>query len=253
MNLHAPSARPGADVSRVPDREPGPMHAGTVRRTGRSRPRRRLALVIPLGLLMACVAQNPAYDPMGSQEVETTASGGQQTSSSPQPSGSTSTGEAAETAGETSGGNASSGGDTEPPTTGPVSSTDGQDSSGGAVDETAGTGGAAVTLEPSQLGQSCGQRDGCSELGPDVECCEANQCQGTCMVACEDAAECPFEGMGCEHGYCLFPCGDELGGGDEGGDDDDGGDDGGDNDPDADCAPWPGFTCQHGMRFCEND
>lgn len=55
---------------------------------------------------------------------------------------------------------------------------------------------------------------------------------GTCMIPCEDNTDCLFEGTACHHSHCLFPC----------------------NDDDADCAQWPGFTCQHGGNsFCEND
>jgi len=52
------------------------------------------------------------------------------------------------------------------------------------------------------------------------------------MVPCAGVDECPFDGMGCEHGYCLFPC-------DEGDDDD--------------CVDWPSFTCQHGGAYCESN
>ena len=63
------------------------------------------------------------------------------------------------------------------------------------------------------------------------ECCTADECVNTCMVPCIQASECPIEGMGCAHGYCLFPCADN----------------------DADCDEWPGYTCQHGGVLCEND
>ncbi len=86
-------------------------------------------------------------------------------------------------------------------------------------------------LEPIDLGQPCAESDGCTGLGPNVECCAADQCLDTCMVPCSSVDECPFDGMGCEHGYCLFPC-----------------------DANDDCADWPGFTCQHGgPTLCEND
>ncbi len=62
------------------------------------------------------------------------------------------------------------------------------------------------------------------------ECCTAEQCQDTCMVPCDNADECPVDGMGCEHGYCLFPCSE-----------------------DADCLDWPDYTCQHDDTYCELD
>ncbi|MEX1368979.1 MAG: hypothetical protein AB1Z98_37985 [Nannocystaceae bacterium] len=51
------------------------------------------------------------------------------------------------------------------------------------------------------------------------------------MVPCSTEEDCPLPEMGCEHGYCLFPCDDD----------------------DADCAAWPGYTCQHQGLFCEAD
>jgi hypothetical protein len=64
------------------------------------------------------------------------------------------------------------------------------------------------------------------------KCRTADECFNTCMVPCDDPSVCPVTGMGCEHGYCLFPC----------------------KDNDADCLQ-PGFTCQHGppAKWCEND
>jgi hypothetical protein len=47
----------------------------------------------------------------------------------------------------------------------------------------------------------------------------------------DDSDECPVDGMGCHHGYCLFPCDD--------------------NDEDEGCEDWPGFECLHGGDFCE--
>lgn len=89
-----------------------------------------------------------------------------------------------------------------------------------------------MVLEPADLGQDCAASDGCRGLGPDVVCCEEDQCLGTCMVPCGSDAECPFVGMGCEHSFCLFPC----------------------DANDEDCSDWPGFTCQHdGLTYCEND
>ena len=61
------------------------------------------------------------------------------------------------------------------------------------------------------------------------ECCTANDCLDTCMVPCSDVGDCPFGDMGCEHGYCFFPCDDD----------------------DADCAAWPGYSCEHGGTLCE--
>ena len=86
-------------------------------------------------------------------------------------------------------------------------------------------------MDPSDFGQACTANDECAPLGPTVECCAAAQCLGTCMVPCRSVEECPFDEMACEHGYCLFPC----------------------EANDADCADWPGFTCQHGGTLCESD
>ena len=61
-------------------------------------------------------------------------------------------------------------------------------------------------------------------------CCRSLQCLDTCLIFCAlDPGVCPA-GMVCEHGYCLLAC----------------------NDDDADCAAWPGFTCQHDGTACEN-
>ena len=73
--------------------------------------------------------------------------------------------------------------------------------------------------------------DGDCATDADQECCTAEQCLDTCMVPCSGPADCPELDMGCEHGYCLFPC----------------------DDNDADCSPWPGYQCQHSGSFCEND
>ncbi len=86
-------------------------------------------------------------------------------------------------------------------------------------------------LQPADVGQPCRDDRTCTGLGIGAECCSVAQCLDTCMVPCTSLEECPFDGMGCEHGYCLFPCADT----------------------DADCAPWPGATCQHGGLFCEVD
>jgi hypothetical protein len=73
--------------------------------------------------------------------------------------------------------------------------------------------------------------DGDCDMEAGQVCCDAAQCLDTCMVPCMDVKDCPFEDMGCEHGHCLFPC----------------------DDNDEDCAEWPGYTCQHGGQYCEND
>lgn len=85
------------------------------------------------------------------------------------------------------------------------------------------TNNACVTIGFDCLGNS----DNCNA---GEQCCGAAQCQGDCMISCSTAANCPPM-MGCEHGYCLFPC---------------------DND-NTDCAAWPGYTCQHTGSWCEAD
>ena len=80
------------------------------------------------------------------------------------------------------------------------------------------------------LGMAC-MGDGDCDMEAGQVCCDAAQCLDTCMVPCMDVKDCPFEDMGCEHGHCLFPC----------------------DDNDEDCAEWPGYTCQHGGQYCEND
>lgn len=62
-------------------------------------------------------------------------------------------------------------------------------------------------------------------------CCDVPECEAVCMVPCMTVDECPFDGMGCEHGFCLFACAAD----------------------DDDCSSWPGATCQHGGEFCEVD
>jgi hypothetical protein len=78
------------------------------------------------------------------------------------------------------------------------------------------------------LGMPCENDDSC-DVGAGQECCTDSNCIDTCMVPCESIDQCPFDNMGCEHGYCLFEC---------------------DNN-DADCVDWPGYTCEHGGTLCE--
>lgn len=85
-------------------------------------------------------------------------------------------------------------------------------------------------LEPAALGQPCRDDRACAGLGIGATCCTAAECAGTCMVECRSPRACPFDDMGCEHGYCLFPCSEDV-----------------------DCTPWPGATCQHGGQYCEVD
>lgn len=85
------------------------------------------------------------------------------------------------------------------------------------------------TADLSTLGLSCVNTGDCL-AGTVQECCTAPQCRDTCMLPCMDAMDCP-DSMGCEHGYCLFACAND----------------------DAECAMWPGFTCQHGGQLCESD
>lgn len=177
---------------------------------------RRLPL-LALGLLVACVATNPEYDPISSETDPGPSSGTK--GASPPGDGATSSSAMAEDKNSGSSSASAGWGDTEPST-----STGWMTSSG---DTELGD-----PLEPSELGQSCAQSNQCAELGAGVECCETKQCLGTCMVPCTTDDECPFASMGCKHSYCLFPCDDD----------------------DDDCSDWPGFTCQHGGKtFCEND
>ena len=102
--------------------------------------------------------------------------------------------------------------------------------SGGVVGTDSGgsTGGAPITL-----GFACTMDTDCDQAAGE-ECCTANQCADTCMIPCGGPQDCPM-GMGCEHSYCLFECADN----------------------DADCAMWPGYTCQHPQggvnTLCEAD
>jgi hypothetical protein len=116
-------------------------------------------------------------------------------------------------------------------TTGVASATD-SGTTGGMADTgtTDGGGSTGTTGAMVTLGFACMMDSDCNELAGE-ECCDAAQCLDTCMVPCNMPNECPVEGMGCEHGYCLFPC----------------------NDNDADCAMWPGYTCQHQGNYCEKD
>ncbi len=107
------------------------------------------------------------------------------------------------------------------------SATGGSGTAGSATGGTTGTGGSGggtVSFPPGELGGPCLGGDVCN----DGECCSAGQCADTCMVKCQNANQCPEAGMGCEHGYCLYPC----------------------NNNDDDCLQ-PGYTCQHGGLFCE--
>ncbi len=101
--------------------------------------------------------------------------------------------------------------------------------SGGVVGSTGGsTGGDPVTL-----GFACTMDSDCDQAAGE-ECCGASQCADTCMIPCGGPTDCPV-GMGCAHNYCLFECANN----------------------DADCAMWPGYTCQHPQddmnTLCEAD
>lgn len=192
----------------------------------------RRLLVLSLGLSAACLVTNPEHDPMASAGGTSVGSGGASvgSSDSPQDSHSTTADAASGSAATTIGV-----GDTGLGTSGPpTSSTSSEPPSTGGMTTSSSSGGSGETgsgPNPIDLGQSCAKGDGCTELGPNAECCEADQCLDTCMVPCRSVDECPFEGMGCEHGYCLFPC----------------------DANDDDCADWPGFSCEHGGEYCEND
>ncbi len=197
---------------------------------------------MPLGLLVACVSINPAYDPVGEDSdapSDTADSSVESSGSASDQDSTTSAATASESeAGPTSGGaeDTASGpsSPSETSTSGSAAATaatgGSASSSGDGTDET-GTADTEAGVQPSELGQACAQSDGCDALGAGAQCCERAQCLGTCMVACESVADCPFAGMDCAHSYCLFPC----------------------DDSDDDCSDWPGFTCQHGGRLCEND
>ncbi len=183
-------------------------------------------------MLAACVVENPAYDQASDQDAS---DAGASEVSGPAAEVSDTGSQDSMTSGDTGAGttsqDASEGG---PASSGPQQSatSGGTGSTSAITSSTTGGTGTMGPVEPGDLGQACAQSDGCDALGGGVECCEAAQCMGTCMVPCSDDEECPFAGMACHHDYCLFPC-DET---------------------DDDCADWPGFTCQHGGRtFCEND
>lgn len=85
----------------------------------------------------------------------------------------------------------------------------------------------ATTGPDGSMGQPCASVPMCDE---GQSCCRSLQCLDTCLIFCAlDPGVCPA-GMVCEHGYCLLGC----------------------NGDDADCASWPGFTCQHDGTACEN-
>ena len=77
----------------------------------------------------------------------------------------------------------------------------------------------------------CGTDDSLCTGTVGEECCDAAQCDETCARPCNNQGDCPESFLGCEHGYCLFRCDDD----------------------DADCAAFPGYTCQHSGTLCEND
>ncbi len=105
------------------------------------------------------------------------------------------------------------------------SATTSSDSNTGAPSSSSSTG---DPIDP--LGMTCAGDGDCAE-DDGQECCTANECSGLCMVPCSEVSDCPLVDMGCEHGYCLFPC---------------------DNN-DKDCADWPGTVCDHGGTLCESD
>ena len=84
---------------------------------------------------------------------------------------------------------------------------------------------------PDTYGQACAGDDDCSD--PQA-CCTEKQCVDTCATPCDDDTICPV-GTACTHDYCLVQC----------------------NNDDADCAAFPGYTCQHIVMgvttVCEND
>ncbi|MBV1858552.1 MAG: hypothetical protein KUG77_09080 [Nannocystaceae bacterium] len=194
----------------------------------------RLLALVPLGLMVGCLASNPKYDPSASGDATSSGSHGVASAGSSSEGvgvGSTSGADSVSGSGATSSGieQTSSG-------TGALSgaTTSSSSSSTGRTISSSSTGNAdtGVALDPADLGQACGNDKDCSALGVNAECCEADQCAETCMVPCGSVEDCPFDTMGCEHGYCLFPCTLDKG----------------------DCAPWPGFTCQHAdPNYCEND
>lgn len=177
----------------------------------------RHLVLASLGMLAACVAPNPDFNPSAPSRGTSGGSSGPSVESSGEGGASEST--AADTAGQSQGPSESS------------TSIGGSSTGWGSSSSSDGLADTGLGLEPSALGQACAESDGCSELGAGLECCESKQCLGTCMVPCESVDDCPFAGMGCEHNYCLFPC----------------------EDNDDECSDWPGFTCQHGGTFCEND
>jgi hypothetical protein len=80
-------------------------------------------------------------------------------------------------------------------------------------------------------GYPCGTDDSvCTEL-PGEECCTDSHCQGSCFRPCTSNSDCPESYLGCEHNYCLIRCTGNA----------------------SACNPYPGFTCQHGGDFCENN
>ncbi|MGH1349016.1 MAG: hypothetical protein ACRBN8_46215 [Nannocystales bacterium] len=185
----------------------------------------RCAPLLSFGLAVGCLIDNPEHSGLSSTSTSSTSSTasssaevttGSQTSAGTVTEQGTSTTPTA-TTGPESGGVTSSSSPT-------GSST--ESSSSGTVDS------ADSTLEPGDLGLPCAaSSQNCEMLASGAECCTAPECLDTCMVACLVAPDCPFDNMGCEHGYCLFECT---------GDDDD-------------CITWPGFTCQHTATYCEND
>lgn len=187
-------------------------------------------------LVGGCVAPNPAYSPgessgggdgAESQGKVTSGSSKGTTGVGEGSGGATSSSLPPTTSASTHGGTAAD------PTHGPLStSTTGWGSSGGVTSSTSlGSTGRLDTGPPvlEDMGFPC--PGDCEDVYPGAECCEADQCLGTCMLPCEENDECP-PSMLCAHDYCLFQCAD---------------------DNDADCAWWPGFTCQHNGTLCEND
>lgn len=191
----------------------------------------RVLRLLPALLVAGCLAENPAYDPGSASGAASSGAGSTSVGKSTSGSGEGTTAASAEGSGSPSGTVSTSGqGDTSSDDQGPGSSTT---TSGFDVTSTTAMEGSSSSsggLE-EMLAQPCKTHEECAEILPSAECCEANQCADTCAVPCQSVEDCPFDFMGCEHDYCLFPC-----------------------KTDDDCTDWPGYTCQHGdPLLCEND
>ncbi|MCR9165585.1 MAG: hypothetical protein ACE37F_00235 [Nannocystaceae bacterium] len=181
-------------------------------------------------LCVGCLIDNPAYDPAqtaGSGDPLGTSSDTSGLAADTTSNGATSRDGASGTSSPRTDDSTTSSGPQVTSAAATNSTDDATTSSGAELSES--SSGVMGGLQPEDLGQSCDGDQTCAALDIGAECCSVPQCEDRCMVPCTTEDTCPFAGMHCDYGFCLFPC-----------------------DGHADCAPWPGALCLGGL-FCGSD